>query len=110
MMTSCMLSPILARGGMQQDTEVINTPMIMQRYSSFVNLDTSGITSKIIKLIKIQQTWALVLGTSCFCTDCTKKLVAAVQAFNQYKLYFNTVPWLSLMSSELHIILMITSI
>lgn len=51
---------------MQQDTEVINTPMIMERYCSFVNLDTSGTTSKIRKLIKIQPTWAFVLGTSCF--------------------------------------------
>lgn len=66
MMTRCMLSPIHARGGMQQDTEVINTPMIMERYCSFVNLDTSGTTSKIRKLIKIQPTWAFVLGTSCF--------------------------------------------
>lgn len=38
----------------------------MERYCSFVNLDTGGTTSKIRKLIKIQPTWAFVLGTSCF--------------------------------------------
>lgn len=43
----------------------------MERYYGFVNLDTSGTTSKIRKLIKI------CLGTSCF--------VLIVQ--NSYQLY-----------------------